>query len=118
MDYEKIMRRARRVNAKRDRDERKAGFAAPSDGPLSQQIRTAMSAIEAGIRVKDWNCIAEGQAMLELLAEKSHQLEIELVGKPPRGGIYTNREMKPDEMIEELVKVYLGDSYLGTIRPK
>lgn len=65
MDYNKIMQKARKINAKRDAIDRKAGFGAPPDGPLDLYIRTAMGAINAGISLEDWDCIAEGQAMLE-----------------------------------------------------
>ena len=74
MDYEKLMRKARRINAKRDKEEREVGFAAPGDGDdNSLFLRTAMSAIECGIKTDDWDCVAEGQAMLETLELRLRQ---------------------------------------------
>lgn len=67
MKYETLMAKARRTNAKRDQDEREVGFAAPSDCTPDLQLRTAMMAIQAGIEMDDWDCIAEAQAMLEHL---------------------------------------------------
>lgn len=75
MKYNELMERARKTNAKRDKDERKAGFAANSVFAPDLQLRTAMSAIQAGIAVEDWNCIAEAQAMLE-------HLHLVVTGKP------------------------------------
>jgi hypothetical protein len=63
--YYNLMKRARKMNRMRDEGERAIGFGAPSDNEVWQHLRTAMSAIEAGIKCKDWNAIAEGQAMLE-----------------------------------------------------
>ena len=65
--YEELMRVARLTNKRRDRDEREVGFATPSDGGPGEIIKTAMFAIEAGIRSKDWSCVAEAQALLEEL---------------------------------------------------
>jgi hypothetical protein len=65
MNYDELMSNARRTNAKRDKQDRKNNFAAPGDLPLVEHIRTAMMAIEAGIKTDDWENIAEGQAMLE-----------------------------------------------------
>jgi len=65
MDYEDMMKKARATNKQRDNHERKVGFMAASDCSLDLQIRTAMSAIQAGIASNDWVCIAEAQAMLE-----------------------------------------------------
>ncbi len=65
MNYENMMKKARDTNRKRDNVEREVGYAAVPDCPPDLQIRTAMSAIQAGIASNDWNCIAEAQAMLE-----------------------------------------------------
>ena len=66
LDYEAIMAKARFTNALRDEEDREVGYAPP--GPehgVAQWIKCAMSAIECGIGVGDWNAVAEGQAMLE-----------------------------------------------------
>lgn len=65
MNYDTAMQAARMINAQRDRDDRRNGFATPNDGPVVEHIRTAMMAIEAGIKSGDWTAIVEGQAMLE-----------------------------------------------------
>ncbi len=86
MDYDKLMKRARAVNRKRDVGDRKmapfhrtmnkigAQFpiepGAPSDLRIVDHIRTAMMAIECGIKTDDWNNIAEGQAMLEEVVQR------------------------------------------------
>lgn len=68
MNYEDLMSKARSTNANRDESERKSGYPAESDLPPSMQLRTAMMAIEAGIKLEDWGCVAEAQAMLENIA--------------------------------------------------
>lgn len=67
MNYNELMQKARKTNAKRDQSEREAGFLANSNCSPAMQLRTAMMAIQAGITTNDWNCIAESQAMLEQL---------------------------------------------------
>lgn len=67
MNYNELMTKARKTNAKRDKDEREVGFMAASDGTPEDQLRTAMCAIQCGIVINDWECIAEAQAMLEHL---------------------------------------------------
>jgi hypothetical protein len=68
LNYEELMQKARKTNAERDEIDRKAGFATPGDGASILLLRTAMSAIETGIVTNDWNSVAEGLAMLEILA--------------------------------------------------
>lgn len=67
MDYKSLMERARETNIERDTHDHHYGFASPSDIPPRFTLRTAMAAIECGISIDDWNCVAEGQAMLEQL---------------------------------------------------
>jgi hypothetical protein len=69
MDYDRLMRKARRHNRKLDAVDARYGNASPSQVVPSLQVRTVMSAIECGIKTGDWNCVAEGQAMLETLVE-------------------------------------------------
>lgn len=73
--YNQLMQRAREVNARRDESERKMGLGTPDQGPLSLQLRTVMSAIQAGIISEDWNAVAEGQAMLEVIEKRERQAE-------------------------------------------
>jgi hypothetical protein len=63
--FEQLVRKARRVNAERDRIDRKNGRAAPPDCPPGVHIRTVMAALESGMKTGDWPCVAEGYAMLE-----------------------------------------------------
>ena len=65
MDYDKIMAKAKKTNAKRDKDERDSGFAAPMDNGPFQYLRTAAAAIESGIKTDDWDSVAEGLVMIE-----------------------------------------------------
>ena len=81
MNYDELMRRARAVNRKRDALDREIAPAhaelnrrgapmpiepgAPIDLPVVDHIRTAMMAIECGIKTDDWGAVAEGLAMIE-----------------------------------------------------
>ena len=67
MAYNQLMREARKTHAQRDKSDHANGFATPSDGPIVEHIRTAMMAIEIGMKTKDWGTVAEGQAMLEVV---------------------------------------------------
>lgn len=60
-----ILATARATNRHRDKLDRKNGFAAPSDCPVDVALETAMGAIYAGLSSSDWNCVAEGYAILE-----------------------------------------------------
>lgn len=61
----RMVRKARRVNSSRDRIDRRSGHAAPSDCPLDLQLRTVISALVSGLEGDDWDCVAEGIAMLQ-----------------------------------------------------
>lgn len=63
--FKAIMAKARTTNASRSASERRAGFSSLESGPPREFARTAMLAIEAGIKSQDWDCVAEGLAMLE-----------------------------------------------------
>lgn len=69
MDFDKLMAKARATNASRDAAERSFGWAAPPDISPEMHLATAASAIECGIRVKDWECVAEGLAMIQDVLE-------------------------------------------------
>lgn len=58
--YEQLMLRARRHN--RELDSVDGGLLAH---PPDLQIATAMSAVEAGVRTRDWDCVCQGLAILE-----------------------------------------------------
>ena len=63
--YDRLMRKARQTNAWRDRADRANGFAAPVDTPGPVLLGTVAAAIECGVRMQDWNNVAEGLAMAE-----------------------------------------------------
>jgi len=65
MDYEKLMAKARKTNAKRDASERASGFTPETEQHPFVRIRTAMMAIKTAITTDDWNEVAEAQAILE-----------------------------------------------------
>ena len=70
-EVKRLVDMARATNRKRDRIDRKAGFGAPGDGGHDDLIRTAMCAIEAGMREESWEPVAEGY---EMLADLHHRL--------------------------------------------
>jgi hypothetical protein len=70
MNYEQLMRTARKTNAERDEIDHQADFTRPEAGPPILLLPTATSAIESGIRTNDWNSVAEAQAMLEALVKR------------------------------------------------
>jgi hypothetical protein len=63
-DMMRIMAQAEKTNLKRDADEQKFCFASPTKCNDAELMRTAICAIEAGLKTKDWNCIAEAADML------------------------------------------------------
>ena len=65
--YKKIMAAARKINKQRDRDEKAMGLLSASEHSPDGILRTAMLAIRAGIIAKDVTCLAEAQAMIELV---------------------------------------------------
>ena len=68
-----IIERARKTNRERDAIDRKSDFnnyKAPPDLKLNEYFDIAMEAIRAGIKVKDWNCIAEAYVMMEDIGKK------------------------------------------------
>lgn len=61
--------KARKTIARMDKSDHENGYATPVEvGPV-ETVRTAMCAIEAGIALKDWDCVAEGYVMLEQIAK-------------------------------------------------
>ena len=70
MDFEKLVEKAKKTNAKRDADDRKFGFAPPKECPIDVHISTALEAVKAGIITQDWGTVAEGWAILEEVLER------------------------------------------------
>lgn len=64
MTFEQRMAKARATNAQRDATERRVGFANPQHCDTATWAATIEAAIEAGIKMSDWDCVAEGLAML------------------------------------------------------
>jgi hypothetical protein len=71
--YEKLLKRARRINAVRDAMDRSHGFAPPADCSWEVQVKTVISALQAGITHRNWDCVAEAQAMLEDMVRRAGQ---------------------------------------------
>ena len=85
-DYDRLMKRARQTNDRRDAVDRTVGFGTPLDcGPL-EALRTVDSALEAGIKTGDWNCVAEGLDMLRAILNRYHVV---------RARVVPNSERKP-----------------------
>jgi len=59
------LNRARKINRGRDALDRKSGAAAPGDCPLEAHLRTILEALKVGFDAQNWDCVAEGIAMLE-----------------------------------------------------
>lgn len=59
-----LLENAERTNKERDQIERDAGLAALSDCPPDMVTRTAITALCAGIQMRDWDCVAEATCML------------------------------------------------------
>jgi hypothetical protein len=64
----KILARAAKTSLERDAMVRLAGFAALSDCPPDLIVRTAILALECGLKTNDWNCVAEAADMLAKMA--------------------------------------------------
>lgn len=73
MDYQKLMDDARKTNLERDQGEESVGLLSERKAHPFVNIRTAMMAIETGIKVADWSCVAEAQALLEMAMGKINQ---------------------------------------------
>lgn len=75
-----LLEKARKTNKKRDQSERRDGFSAPPDCPLSAYLRNSICAVISGLSTLkssdtgSINCIAEGLVMAQdievLLREK------------------------------------------------
>jgi hypothetical protein len=65
MNYQELMAKARKTNKERELIELKSGYRSPDPKNNIDILRTIMLAIACGIKLGDWNAVAEGQAMLE-----------------------------------------------------
>ena len=63
-EVKRLVDKARTTNWERDRIDRANGFGVPGDGGHDDLLRTAMSALEAGMREENWEAVAEGYEML------------------------------------------------------
>ncbi len=63
--YQRLITKARTTNSERDALDRRNGFARPSDCGAMSYLRTVHMAMEAGMKMQDWDCVAEAYAMLE-----------------------------------------------------
>jgi|SRR5262252_3411145 len=70
-----LIGRGRATNRARDRDDRHAGWASPTDTPPSEAMWTAIIAMKAGVLTGDLSCLGEAIAMLEDTTERMRQLE-------------------------------------------
>lgn len=60
-----IVAKAAKTNARRDNLDTSAGFSPPKDCAPDVFLRTAMCAIHCGLSQNDFDCVAEGYAMLQ-----------------------------------------------------
>jgi hypothetical protein len=66
-DVGALLAKARETCARRDKQDRSLGLAAPGDCPLDVQVNTAISALDAALATRDWNFVAEARILLEQL---------------------------------------------------
>lgn len=69
MTPEEMVARAEQTNARRDQNDRANGFGAPSDGPTELALETCILAVWCGMKMQDWDTVAEGLAMLGDVSE-------------------------------------------------
>ena len=60
----KRLAQASRTNVERDAIERASGLATPHDNGDAALMRTAIDALQAGLKMEDWSCVAEAADML------------------------------------------------------
>lgn len=68
--FDAIMERARQTNRHRDAIAKSCHNPVPRECGPAVYVAAAMEAVETGVRVRDWDAVAEGLAMLEDLREK------------------------------------------------
>ena len=72
--WERRLRKARRTNEQRDAIDRTYGFAPPAECGLKAYLDTAIEAINSGGILEDWDCVAEGLAMLQDISNRLKEL--------------------------------------------
>lgn len=70
---ERLLTKAAKTNAHRDKVEKADGLRIPTDGPLEMFLDTVYSALTAGMVQDDWTCIAEAAVMLQQMKMKIMQ---------------------------------------------
>jgi hypothetical protein len=71
----RLVKKARRTNASRDKSERQHGFGVPSEIPIDCGLRTVITALACAIGKSDWDCVAEAYAMLQDIELKLRERE-------------------------------------------
>jgi hypothetical protein len=69
-EFADIMERARQTNRHRDAIAKSCRSQVPRECGPAMYLAAAMEAVETGVRVTDWDSVAEGLAMLEDLQAK------------------------------------------------
>lgn len=59
-----IIKKAEKTNAERDAIDKDCGLACPGELSPHQLLRTVGIAIQTGLKLKDWDDVAEGYVML------------------------------------------------------
>lgn len=70
VSFERLMTAARRTNRERDEMDRKMGVATPLDVGPTETVRTAIAALEAGLKMRSLTAMAEAVAMLEEMLQE------------------------------------------------
>jgi len=70
MDFDELIKRVAKHLAMVNKSERRSGFAADEDCPVPVRLRTVELALNAGVKMEDWNCIAEAYLMLCAINKK------------------------------------------------
>ena len=68
-----LVDKAVNTNQNRDEDEIGAGFQPPASGEDDILLRTAMTALVAGMRMYDWDAVAEAYVMLRQLHHRAYK---------------------------------------------
>ena len=64
MTFEDRIKKAQAVNARYEEIERKCGYASPAQAGPEELFRCGMQAVEAGLRMEDFDMVAEGFLLL------------------------------------------------------
>lgn len=99
--FNQLIKEAMITNEERDTQESEWGFASPDCGPLDLRLRTAMSAIQAGISIDDWDCVAEGYIMLAKLERALRILHREVLD---RIFIFCHHDMSLSQFFQHIIE--------------